>query len=86
MPWDDPGDEAAALRRHAEDLGIGFDAMNSNTFQDNPSTTGNGAISYKFGSLANTDDAVRQAAIEHNHYVIDLGVELGSRALTVWLG
>ena len=86
VPWDDPGDEAAALRRHAEDLGIGFDAMNSNTFQDNPSTTRNGAISYKFGSLAHTNDAVRQAAIEHNHYVIDLGVQLGSRALTVWLG
>src|ERR687892_227515 len=31
-------------------------------------------------------DAVRRAAIEHNHYVIDLGVELGSQALTVWLG
>jgi L-rhamnose isomerase/sugar isomerase len=86
VPWDDPGDEAAALRRHAEDLGIGFDAMNSNTFQDNPSTTRRGAISYKFGSLAHTSDAVRHAAIEHNHDVIDLGVQLGSRALTVWLG
>ncbi|HEY6697793.1 MAG TPA: TIM barrel protein [Acidimicrobiales bacterium] len=88
VPWDDPGlgGGAAALRRHAEELGIGFDAMNSNTFQDNPSTTNDGSVSYKYGSLANVDDAVRRAAIEHNHYVIDLGVELGSRALTVWLG
>ena len=87
VPWDDPGlgDGAQALRAHAESLGIGFDAMNSNTFQDNPSTTRDGAVSYKFGSLANTDPAVRQAAVEHNHYVIDLGVALGSRALTVWL-
>jgi L-rhamnose isomerase/sugar isomerase len=88
VPWDDPGlgTGAAALRAHAEERGLGFDAMNSNTFQDNPSTTDDGAVSYKFGSLANVDDGVRRAAVEHNRYVIDLGVELGSRALTVWLG
>src|ERR671918_31503 len=86
VPWDDPGlgDGAAELRRHAEERGIGFDAMNSNTFQDNPSTTRDGTVSYKFGSLANTDEAARRAAIEHNHYVIDLGVTLGSTAITVW--
>jgi len=88
VPWDDPGlgEGAAELRRHAAERGIGFDAMNSNTFQDNPSTTRDGAVSYKFGSLANVDEGARRAAIEHNHYVIELGVELGSRALTVWLG
>jgi L-rhamnose isomerase/sugar isomerase len=88
VPWDDPGPGAGAaeLRRHAEERGIAFDAMNSNTFQDNPSTTRDGAVSYKFGSLANVDEGARRAAIDHNHYVIDLGVELGSRALTVWLG
>jgi L-rhamnose isomerase / sugar isomerase len=87
VPWDDPGlgDGAADLRRHAGERGIGFDAMNSNTFQDNPSTTRDGAVSYKFGSLAHTDPAVRSAAIDHNHYVIDLGVTLGSKAITVWL-
>jgi L-rhamnose isomerase/sugar isomerase len=42
-------------------------------------------VSYKFGSLAHTDPAVRAAAVDHNRYVVDLGVELGSRALTVWL-
>jgi L-rhamnose isomerase / sugar isomerase len=88
VPWDDPGpgDGATELRRHAEERAVGFDAMNSNTFQDNPSTTRDGAVSYKFGSLANTDEAVRRAAIDHNHYVIDLGIELGAQALTVWLG
>jgi L-rhamnose isomerase/sugar isomerase len=79
------GAGAAALRRHDEELGIGFDAMNSNTFQDNPSTTNDRSVSYKFGSLANVDEGARRAAVEHNHYVIDLGVELGSRAVTVWL-
>lgn len=84
VPWDDPAD-AAALREHAAALGIGFDAMNSNTFQDNPSTTGNGEISYKFGSLSHPDPDARKRALEHNLYCVDLGVELGSTALTVWL-
>lgn len=85
VPWDDPGDDAPALRTHAAERGLGFDAMNSNTFQDNPSTTDHGKVSYKFGSLGATDPAVRRAAIEHNRYVVDLGIALGSRALTVWL-
>jgi L-rhamnose isomerase/sugar isomerase len=84
VPWDDPEDPEG-LRRYAADRGIRFDAMNSNTFQDNPSTTGDGRFTYKFGSLANTDPAVREVAIDHNRYVIDLGVKLGSEALTVWL-
>jgi len=84
VPWDDPADPAA-LRSHAESLGIGFDAMNSNTFQDNSSTTGNGEISYKFGSLSHPDPDARKRALEHNLAVIDLGVALGSTALTVWL-
>src|ERR687891_2051942 len=84
VPWDDPPDPDG-LRAYASERGISFDAMNSNTFQDNPSTTGDGKVSYKFGSLASVDSAVREAAIEHNYYVIDLGVRLGSRALTVWL-
>lgn len=84
VPWDDP-DDPDGLREYAGERGISFDAMNSNTFQDNPSTTGEGKHSYKFGSLANSDPAVRQVAVDHNKYVIDLGVRLGSTALTVWL-
>lgn len=85
VPWDDPGDDAPALREYTASLGLSFDAMNSNTFQDNPSTTDGGAVSYKFGSLASTDAAVRRAAVEHNCAVVDLGAELGSTAITVWL-
>jgi L-rhamnose isomerase/sugar isomerase len=84
VPWDNP-DDPVGLKEYAAARSIAFDAMNSNTFQDNPSTTHDGKVSYKFGSLANADPAVRQAAIEHNREVIDLGVRLGSRALTVWL-
>jgi L-rhamnose isomerase/sugar isomerase len=83
VPWDDP-DNPRELRAYADELGIGFDAMNSNTFQDNDATTGPG-ISYKFGSLAHSDPDVRKRALEHNRSVIDLGATLGSTALTVWL-
>jgi L-rhamnose isomerase/sugar isomerase len=84
VPWDDPADPVA-LREHAAAVGISFDAMNSNTFQDNPATTGDGAVSYKFGSFANADADVRKRALEHNRAVIELGVELGATAITVWL-
>ena len=84
VPWDDPEDPEG-LRDYGGARSVGFDAMNSNTFQDNPSTTDDGKLTYKFGSLANARPEVRQAAIEHNHDVIDLGVRLGSTALTVWL-
>jgi L-rhamnose isomerase/sugar isomerase len=84
VPWDDPRDPVA-LREYALDRGITFDAMNSNTFQDNPSTTGDGAVSYKFGSFAHTDPDVRKQALAHNLAVVDLGVQLGATAITVWL-
>ena len=59
--------------------------MNSNTFQDNAATTADGEISYKFGSLAHSSPDVRKRAVEHNVYCIELGQQLGSTALTVWL-
>jgi L-rhamnose isomerase / sugar isomerase len=80
IPWDIPKDYAA-IRRLATDLGIGFDAVNSNTFQDQPGQ----ALSYKFGSLQHVNRDVRQQAIDHNIDVIRHGVELGSKSLTVWL-
>jgi L-rhamnose isomerase/sugar isomerase len=58
-----------------------FDAVNSNTFQDQK----NQKHSYKFGSLSNTDAATRKQAIEHNIEVIKQGEALGSKSLTVWL-
>jgi L-rhamnose isomerase/sugar isomerase len=84
VPWDET-DDPAALRQYAESLGLGFDAMNSNTFQDNPSTTDDGALTYKFGSMAAADPRVREAAVRHNLQVIELGVQLGSTALSIWI-
>ncbi|ARA92436.1 MAG: L-rhamnose catabolism isomerase [Bacteroidetes bacterium] len=80
IPWDEP-DDPQALKDHAATLGLGFDAVNSNTFQDQPGQ----ALSYKFGSLCHTDPAVRNQAIEHNLHVIQVGRQLGSNAITIWL-
>lgn len=80
IPWDIP-ENYAAIKAHAAQLGLKFDAINSNTFQDQKDQE----LSYKFGSLQHVNKAVRKQAIEHNIEVIKYGVELGSKALTVWL-
>ena len=80
IPWDIP-DNAPAIKTLAAQLGLHFDAVNSNTFQDQP----NQKHSYKFGSLHHVDKAVRKQAIEHNIEVIKYGLQLDSTALSVWL-
>jgi len=80
IPWDD--EDPSALREQATGLGLGFDAMNSNTFQDQVGQP----LSYKFGSLSHTDAGTRQQAVEHNIRCIEIGKTLGSKALTVWVG
>jgi L-rhamnose isomerase/sugar isomerase len=80
FPWDRVEDPAA-LRREAEALGLGFDAVNSNTFQDQPGQP----RSYESGSLTHTDPEVRAQAVAHNLECVELGRALGSRALTVWI-
>jgi L-rhamnose isomerase/sugar isomerase len=81
FPWDKVSDYKA-LREEAASLGLGFDAVNSNTFQDQPGQ----AHSYATGSLSSTDGATRSQAVEHNIECIEIGVQLGSRDLTVWVG
>jgi L-rhamnose isomerase / sugar isomerase len=80
IPWDEPKDPKA-LRNHASSLNLGFDAVNSNTFQDQPGQK----HSYKFGSLSHTSADVRAQAVEHNKHVIDVGKTLESDSITVWL-
>lgn len=80
IPWDIP-ENAASIKALAAQHGLKFDAVNSNTFQDQKEQQ----HSYKFGSLQHVDKAVRKQAIEHNIEVIRQGVALGSESLTVWL-
>jgi len=80
IPWDIPSN-AQHIKTLAAQYGLKFDAVNSNTFQDQPDQKN----SYKFGSLQHVDKAIRKQAIDHNIEVIKQGVALGSDALTVWL-
>ncbi|MFH7018464.1 TIM barrel protein [Flavobacterium sp. FlaQc-47] len=80
IPWDIPQDYKA-IKTLAAQHHLRFDAMNSNTFQDQSGQEN----SYKFGSLQNVNKAVRKQAIAHNIEVIQHGIELGSESLTVWL-
>lgn len=80
IPWDIPSNYSE-IKVLAAQHGLKFDAMNSNTFQDQEDQK----YSYKFGSFQHADKNVRRQAVEHNIDVIKHGVELGSDSLTVWL-
>ncbi len=80
IPWDIPKD-SQKIKDLAASFDLKFDAVNSNTFQDQKDQE----LSYKHGSLHHVDPKVRRQAVEHNKEVIDHGIALGSKALTVWL-
>src|SRR5271156_5322427 len=80
FPWDKV-DDYRELAERAKALGIGFDAVNSNTFQDQPGQK----LSYKFGSLSHSQKAVRDQAVAHNLECVEIGEKLGSKAVTVWI-
>ncbi len=80
IPWDET-DDIDAIRADATRLGLGFDAVNSNTFEDQPGQ----ASSYKLGSFSNPSATIRQQAIDHHLHVIEVGKAVGAEAITVWL-
>jgi len=80
IPWDIP-ENPKAIKILAAQHNIRFDAVNSNTFQDQKDQQ----YSYKFGSLQHAREEVRQQAVDHNLEVIHYGRELGSESITVWL-
>ena len=81
FPWDNVKD-FSELKIFADSYGIGFDVVNSNTFQDSEDVS----ESFKYGSLTNASSTARDKAIEINLKAIDNGRILGSRGLTVWIG
>jgi L-rhamnose isomerase/sugar isomerase len=80
IPWDKPLDPER-LKTYSNELGLGFDAVNSNTFQDQPGQQ----HSYKYGSLSHTKPSVRNQAVNHNIECIEIGKQIGSKALIIWL-
>lgn len=81
FPWDTV-DDFSELRQRADSFGLKWVSVNSNTFQDQPGQ----AVSYKYGSLSNTEQASRELAIQHNLDCIRYGQQLGAKSLTVWVG
>lgn len=81
FPWDRVSDYSV-LKDEAAALGLSFDAINSNTFQDQHGQ----AVSYRHGSLSSTDPAARALAVEHNIECIEIGEQLGAKDLTIWVG
>ena len=81
FPWDNV-DDVSELKEFADGYGIGFDVVNSNTFQD----PADGPETFKYGSLTNSSSAIRDRAIEVNIQSIESGKALGSKGLTVWIG
>lgn len=81
LPWDKV-DDFTGLRAEAREFGLHFDAVNSNSFQDQEGQP----RSYRHGSLAAADPAVRAQAIAHNIDCIRIGEALGSKSITVWVG
>lgn len=81
FPWDNVSD-FKELKEFADSYGIGFDVVNSNTFQDPQ----NSNETFKYGSLTNTSASIREAAVQVNIEAIENGKILNSKGLTVWIG
>lgn len=75
--WDFPNgvSDAQALSDYAKSLGVAIGAINPNVFQGRE---------YAFGSITSEDSGVRQQAIDHMLYSIEIGKELGSELLSLW--
>jgi L-rhamnose isomerase / sugar isomerase len=80
IPWDIPTN-VNDIKQLLTENKLSIDSVNSNTFQDQKDQT----FSYKFGSLCHTDKNIRTQAIQHNIEVIQHGIALNSKTLTVWL-
>ncbi|MGI8958848.1 MAG: TIM barrel protein [Bryobacteraceae bacterium] len=76
--WDLPDGQASTS--HVKELavrnGVCPGSINPNTFQDQE---------YKYGSLCNPDQAVRQRAIDHLIESVEIAKRLDSRDVSIWL-
>ena len=75
IPWDKV-DDWHGLKEYADKKGVVIGAINPNLFQDDE---------YKFGSVTNSDAAIRRRAVDHMLECIDVMRATGSRDLSLWL-
>ncbi|MEC0266437.1 L-rhamnose isomerase [Paenibacillus anseongense] len=74
IPWDKV-DDYAKLKQHAADLGVSIGAVNPNLFQEDD---------YIFGSVTNSNAAIRRKATDHLLECVDIAKTVGSDALSLW--
>ena len=75
FPWD-AVEDYGALRDHLSRLGLRVGAINPNLFQD---------PDYRLGSLTNPDARIRDKAVDHLLACVQVAVELGGNAQSLWL-
>jgi L-rhamnose isomerase/sugar isomerase len=74
IPWDKV-DDWAALKEYATEQEVQIGAINPNVFQDDV---------YKFGSVCNSDPAVRRRAVDHMLECVEIMKTTGSDILSLW--
>lgn len=74
IPWDKV-DDYAKLKQHASDLGVSIGAVNPNLFQEDD---------YIFGSVTNSNAAIRRKATDHLLECVDIAKTVGSDVLSLW--
>ena len=75
IPWD-KSDDYEHLKKMAREVDLKIGAVNPNLFQEEE---------YLFGSLSNSDSAIRRKAIDHCLECIDIMKKTDSKALSLWL-
>ncbi|GGI44545.1 L-rhamnose isomerase [Paenibacillus marchantiophytorum] len=74
IPWDKV-DDYAKLKQHATDLGVSIGAVNPNLFQEDD---------YIFGSVTNSNAAIRRKATDHLLECVDIAKTVGSDVFSLW--
>lgn len=76
--WDMPGGVQGVplIRELEEQHGIRAGSINPNLFQD---------AQYKFGAVCNPDPGIRKQALQHILDSIEIGKQLGSRDVSLWI-
>lgn len=74
IPWDKV-DDYADLKRHAESFGVTLGAVNPNLFQEDE---------YIFGSVTNSNPAIRRKATDHLLECVQIARTIGSKDISLW--
>ena len=78
VEWDLPNGakDIPAIRRLEKEHGVRAGSINPNLFQSQE---------YKYGSICNPDAEIRAKALDHLLTSVEIGKQLGSRDLSIWI-